>query len=179
MSNQFIGEIRVWACNFAPRDWIMCNGQLLAIQQYTTLFSILGTTFGGDGRSTFGLPNFPGQAPMEQGHGAGLTTRVLGEELGESSVTLLTSQIPSHDHKVNGAIGGTGSGTGEFTGVPSAQAWLGTSAPGSCYSTGSANAQLASQAIGLMGASGPHDNMQPYLALNFCIAANGMFPPRG
>src|ERR1700748_1317283 len=105
MSDQFVAEIRIFAGNFAPKGWAMCNGQLLPISQNTALFSLLGTTYGGDGKSTFALPNLQGSAPMQQGQGPGLSQRFLGEQAGEQSVTLLQTEMPAHSHGVQAATG--------------------------------------------------------------------------
>jgi len=180
MSNQYIGEIRIWACNFAPRDWAFCNGQVMGITQNTALFALIGTYYGGNGQTTFGLPDFRGRAPVEQGHGSGLTTRVIGEMGGEANETLLYSEMPNHTHSVFGAVSGQGGSGQERVAKPTSQAYLGVSgmAGNNLYSTGTANAQLAPSAIGPAGGSTAHNNMQPFLALNFCIATSGVFPPR-
>lgn len=179
MSQPYLAEIRIWACNFAPRGWAFCNGQLMAITQNTALFSIIGTYYGGDGRTTFALPNFQGSAAMDWGNGAGLTSRVVGESLGEPNVTLLTSEMPMHTHGVFGANPGSGAGGVEAVNTPSAQTWLGGSVPGSTYSTTTPTTNLAMQAISIAGGSLPHENMQPYLAMNYCISLEGVFPSRG
>lgn len=179
MSQPYLAEIRIWACNFAPRGWAFCNGQLMAIAQNTALFSIIGTYYGGDGRTTFALPNFQGRAAMDWGDGAGLTSRVVGESLGEPNVTLLTSEMPMHTHGVFGANPGSGAGAVEAVNTPSAQTWLGASVPGGTYSTATPTTNLAMQAISIAGGSLPHENMQPYLAMNYCISLEGVFPSRG
>jgi microcystin-dependent protein len=178
MSQPFVAEIRIWACNFAPYGWAFCNGQLLPISQYSAVFAVIGTFYGGDGRTTFGLPNFPGRGAIDQGTGQGLTTRVIGQTLGEEIVGLLTSEMPIHNHTINGAIAASGEGAAEYTNTPSADAWIGESSPGNMYVSGPANTLMAPQAITLTGGSLPHMNMQPYLALNFCIALQGIFPAR-
>jgi len=174
MSDPFLGEIRIFPFNFAPRGWVMCNGQLLPISQYTALFSLLGTTYGGNGTSNFALPNFLGRFPIAQGQGPGLTLRDEGEVGGEATVTLLTTEIPQHNHVVNCAAGG-GDGT------PSAAIFGGGGRgkqPGyAAYASGSAK-QMSASAVAQSGGSQPHDNMMPYLTLNFCIAINGVFPAR-
>jgi microcystin-dependent protein len=179
MSEPFLAEIRIWACNFAPRGWVFCDGQLMAISQNTALFSLLGTTFGGDGRTTFALPDMKGRAAMEWGSGPGLTTRIIGQQLGEQGVTLLTSEIPSHNHVISAADPGAGGGAAERSNTPTDQSWIGPSNPGSNYSTNAPDTHFAQQAIGQSGGSIPHLNMQPYEVLNFCIATEGIFPSRG
>jgi microcystin-dependent protein len=174
MSDQFVAEIRIFPFNFAPKGWAFCNGQLLPLSQNTALFSLLGTFYGGDGKSTFALPDLQGRAPNHQGQGAGLSDYFLGQSAGSESVTLLESEIPAHNHQ---AFGSTGSGPAS----PADSAW-GTGVgrtPPPTYVDGSPNVIMSAQATGIAGASFPHNNMQPYLALNFCIALQGIFPPRG
>lgn len=177
MAEPYIAEIRIWACNFAPRGWAFCNGQLMSIAQNTALFSLIGTIYGGDGRTTFALPNFQGTTSMHWGNGPGLTTRVIGEMSGEEQVTLLMSEMPQHSHPMFGATPGAGAGAVEAVNTPSAEAWLGASAPGATYAT-SPNSTLAVQAIGMDGGSLAHNNMQPLLTMNYCIAMEGIFPAR-
>ncbi len=157
MSDPFVAEIRMFAGNFAPRGWALCNGQLLQISQNTALFSLLGTTYGGDGKSTFALPNLQGRAPMHAGSGPGLSPHFLGEEAGVNSVTLLTSEMPSHSHLLLGtnARAGVGSPDGNVL-----------------------NRGMDPNMVGPSGGSQPHNNMQPYLALTFIIALQGVYPPR-
>ncbi len=174
MADPYIGEIKMFGGNFAPRMYAFCNGQLLPIAQNTALFSILGTTYGGNGQTTFGLPNLQGRAPMNQGRGPGLTPRTLGELGGEAAVTLLTSEMPSHNHlmQCNDAAGDANSpsnatfGTSGGRGRPAFYAGQGT------------NVAMSPQAIGVNGQSQPHNNMQPYLAVSFIIALQGVYPPR-
>jgi microcystin-dependent protein len=175
MSDQFIAEIRIFPFNFAPYGWAMCNGQILAISQYTALFSLLGTTYGGNGTSNFALPNFQGVAPMHSGNGAGLTPRVIGETGGEASVTLLASQIPAHTHSFSGGPGGR---AGTVT-TPTNNA-VSTGAQGDgIYSTVTPpNVVMNPLALATTGGGQPHNNLMPYLVLNFCIALTGIFPPR-
>jgi microcystin-dependent protein len=177
----FIGEIRAFGFNYAPNGWAFCDGRQLPIAQYSALFSLLGTSFGGNGVTTFGLPNLQSQASMHWGQGPGLSPRVLGETGGESTVTLQTSQMPSHTHNVIGATG-AGSVPGQLTGTPSSTVWLGNSTPVSAYSSLPAGVQLdatlANVAIGPTGGSQPHQNEQPLLAVNFCIALEGVYPSR-
>ena len=173
MSEAFIGEVRVFAGTFAPRNWAFCNGQLLPISQNTALFSLLGTFYGGDGKSTFALPNMQGNAPMHQGQGSGLSSRFLGEEGGAETVTLLQSEIPAHTHGLmaqSTPLGGTV--------VPQDNSYNRT-ASGNLYNTSAVNlVPMAPEAIAPAGGSLPHNNMMPYLTLNFCIALQGIFPPR-
>jgi microcystin-dependent protein len=176
MSDQFVAEIRIFAGNFAPKGWAFCNGQLLPISQNTALFSLLGTTYGGDGKSTFGLPNLQGSAPLQQGQGPGLTLRDLGETGGSSTVSLLQSEIPAHSHAVSGtAVAGT-------TGVPAPTLTWAASATGRTppplYFNGSPNASMSPGALSNAGGDLPHNNMQPFLGLTFIIALQGIFPPR-
>jgi microcystin-dependent protein len=177
MSDPFVAEIRIFAGNFAPKGWAFCNGQLLPLSQNTALFSLLGTTYGGDGKSTFALPNLQGMAPMHPGQGPGLSLHDLGESGGGQSVALLSSQMPSHTHNANclstsGDIGSPGLwaatlGAGRQTAPPN-------------YATARPNiAAMNPLAIGIAGGNQPHNNMSPYLTLNFIIALQGVFPPRG
>jgi microcystin-dependent protein len=175
MSQPFLGEIRMFGFNFAPRGWLLCNGQTLAISQYAALFSLLGTTYGGNGTSTFQLPNLQGQVPIHQGTGGG-GTYVMGETGGSSNVSLLANNMPIHTHLVN--VDGNASGKN----TPSGN-FLGTVPPlapvdNKVYSAGPANATMAATAVGTAGGNVPHNNMQPFLVVNFCIAMVGLFPTR-
>jgi microcystin-dependent protein len=172
----YIGEVRAFGFNYAPVGWAFCDGQLLSISQYTALFSILGTTYGGDGVSNFALPNLQNGAPMHWGSGQGLTPRTLGEVLGTNSVTLTAAETPSHNHTIQTA---QANAPAQESGTPSGTSWLGNSLPGTAYSdsTAALDSSLAPNAIGVSGGSQPHQNMQPILALNFCIALEGIFPP--
>jgi len=173
MSDPFVAEIRMFAGNFAPTGWAMCNGQLMPISQNTALFSLLGTFYGGDGKSTFGLPDLQGCAPMHQGQGSGLSDRFLGETSGSEFVTLIQSEMPLHTHQVQGNFN-----LGDLF-TPSAATVLANSDPGSAYSTASANlVQMSPQAAQAAGGSLPHNNMQPYLAVVFILALQGVFPAR-
>ena len=176
MSDPFVAEIRMFGFDFAPTGWAQCNGQLLPISQNTALFSLLGTTYGGDGKSTFALPDLQANAAMMPGQGQGLSLRDLGEIGGSESVTLLQSEIPFHTHTMMGFTQVPGDLFG-----PTAQsnAVLARSNNGAVYNTNTAGAvQMAPQALAPSGGSLPHNNMQPYLALNFCIAMQGIFPAR-
>lgn len=170
MADQFVAEIRLFAGNFAPTGWAFCNGQLMAIASNTALFSLLGTTYGGDGRSTFALPNLQGCAPMHPGQGPGLSLHDLGETGGVQTVTLSNDEIPAHTHLLNVSSqpGSAMSPAGNYL-AASTQRNVGYAA--------SANTSMHASELGSAAAT-PHDNMQPYLALNFIIALQGIFPPR-
>jgi microcystin-dependent protein len=169
----FVAEIRIFPFNFAPTGWAFCDGQLLPLSQNTALFSLLGTTYGGDGKSTFALPNMQGNAPMHPGQGPGLSLHDLGETGGEQTVTLLETEIPSHSHSVgaqNIALGGVATPAGNTLNRP---------ASGNLYNLASPSpVAMSPQAILAAGGNGPHNNLQPYLTLNFCIALQGVYPPR-
>jgi microcystin-dependent protein len=172
--DNFLGEIRIFAGSFAPRGWALCNGQLLSITQNTALFSLLGTNYGGDGRSSFGLPNLADSVPMHFGTGPGLTTRDLGEAGGSPAVSLLTTAMPAHNHVPMGE----GSAIGE-TRTTSGTAWGSATRSGSNrYAADSNLVPMSPLALGITGGSQPHNNMQPYLGLNFIIALEGIFPQR-
>jgi microcystin-dependent protein len=173
MSDPFVAEIRIFAFNFAPKGWAMCNGQLLPISQNTALFSLLGTTYGGDGKSTFALPDMQGSAPMQAGQGPGLSLRDLGEVGGVDNVTLLVSEIPVHTHTVNA---GGNFDVGD-TNVPPGNI-IAKSTNGFAYIGLQNQTMMAFQALPPAGGGLPHNNMQPYLTLNFCIAMQGIFPAR-
>ena len=178
MSEPFIAEVRMWGCNFAPRGWAFCDGQLIAISSNTALFSIIGTIYGGDGRTTMGLPNLTDKSPMQQGRGPGLSNRTIGQFGGANEVTLTEAQIPTHDHVVRGVSEGGSSAT------PTNELFMGQDKSGrqeniSYLSTETVtNTNLAQQAIGAEGAGQPHENRQPFLGVNFCIALQGVFPSR-
>lgn len=176
MADQFVGEIRIVGFNFAPTGWALCNGQLMPISQNTALFSLLGTTYGGDGKTTFALPNLQGMAPLQAGQGPGLSLYDLGQSGGESSVTLLTSEMPIHNHVVSAR-----SGSGDVDN-PSAATWCSAhvgKTPLNMYSaTVGSGPVMNAVAIGPAGGNLPHNNMPPYLTINFIIALQGIFPPR-
>jgi len=175
MSDQFVAEIRIFPFNFAPKGWAFCDGQLLPISQNTALFSLLGTTYGGDGKSTFGLPDLQGCAPMQQGQGPGLSQRFLGETGGEQNVTLLQTEMPAHTHTAQGSS----TVAGQLT--PVGNAWAsGQKGFGSFYvqSAPATNVQMSPLGTSINGGSLPHNNMMPFLTLNFCIALQGIFPAR-
>ncbi len=177
MSDEFLGEIRIFACNFAPYGWALCNGQLLPLSQNTALFSLLGTNYGGNGQSNFALPDFQEMAPMHWGQGVGLTERVIGETGGVDTLSLLQSEIPVHSHPVivNEDSGNTSVAAGGLW----AEAQRGRAA-GRMYAPLNASpVTMSPQAAGVSGGGMPHNNMPPYLVLNFCIAMQGIYPPRG
>ena len=175
MSEPYIGEIRMFGGNFAPTGWALCDGQLLSIAQNSALFSILGTTFGGNGQTTFALPDLRGRVPMHWGQGPGLTPRTIGESSGSETVTLLSTQMPAHTHTLN-----ANSGQGDsFTppGAVPAGAVDSTQQPLNIYSS-TINTTMNPAAIGAAGGSQPHQNMQPYLCVTFIIALQGIYPSR-
>jgi microcystin-dependent protein len=171
VADPFLAEIRIFPFNFAPRGWAFCNGQLLPISQNTALFALLGTTYGGDGKSTFALPGLEGNAPMHPGQGQGLSLRDLGEIGGSQFVTLLQSEIPAHTHTLSAAAGDPAE-SNDPTNNAMARANL------NVYRPLQQTANMAVQTLSVSGGSQPHNNMQPYLTLNFCIALQGIFPQR-
>jgi microcystin-dependent protein len=174
MSNPFVAEIRIFCGNFAPKGWALCNGQLLPISQNTALFSLLGTTYGGDGKSNFALPNLQGSAPMQAGQGPGLSLRDLGETGGEQTVTLLQTEMPAHTHGIQA------SPTGGIT-SPANNTWGGGLKgfpPAYSPSVPASNVQMSPFATSISGGNLPHNNMPPFLGLTFIIALQGVFPAR-
>jgi len=173
VTQPYIGQIIIVGFTFAPVNYAFCNGQLQSISQNEALFAILGTTFGGDGVTTFALPNIQERGVMSWGQGPGLTNRVLGELDGVPTVTLTSAQIPQHTHTLFGATGGAASG------VPTTQAYFGASGPGQAYTDVLTNpVVMEPRTVTTTGGSLPHENMQPFLVLNFCIALFGIFPSR-
>jgi microcystin-dependent protein len=174
VTNPFVAEIRIGGFNFAPTGWAECEGQLLPVTQNTALFSLLGTTYGGNGASTFALPDLRGSAVMHPGQGQGLSQRLLGEEGGSSSITLLTSEMPFHTHSVQG------SGLAASTGNPSNQTVIARGFGGSSYKQApfAAPVPMSPQALTPAGGDLPHNNLMPYLVLKYIIALQGVFPQR-
>jgi microcystin-dependent protein len=174
MADPFVAEIRIFPFNFAPKGWAWCDGQLLPISQNTALFSLLGTTYGGDGKSTFALPDLEGRVPMHPGQGPGLSLHDLGETGGSETVTLLESEIPSHSHALSAAaVPADGPNpAGALTAAPASD---------NIYTppAGAPLVSMAPEALPPAGGDQPHNNLQPYLTFYFCIALQGVFPPRG
>jgi microcystin-dependent protein len=169
----FVAEIRIFPFNFAPKGWAFCDGQLLPLSQNTALFSLLGTTYGGNGKSNFALPNMQGNVPMHPGQGPGLSLHDLGETGGSETVTLLESEIPAHSHALmcQGAPADTPTPIGDsFARVIGATPYL--------PPAGAPLVAMSANALAPAGGDQPHNNMQPYLTLNFCIALQGVYPPR-
>lgn len=174
MAEPFIAQIKMWACNFAPRSWAHCNGQLLPISQNTALFSLLGTTFGGDGRTTVGLPNLQGRAALHVGHGPGLSTRILGETGGVTAVTLNLSMMPAHTHNANAKTpGGNPSASNTVWGTSQA-----AKAAANFYAPAGTLVDMHTNALLPVGGGQQHNNLMPYTTVNFCIALQGIYPPR-
>lgn len=173
MSDPFVAEIRIVPINFAPKGWAFCNGQLLPLSQNTALFSLLGTTYGGNGKSNFALPDLQGRAPMHPGQGPGLSLHDLGESAGSETVTLLASEMPAHTHAALKGFNFNGNATTP-QGAGFARAGDGTR----LYATGPASTATG-PGLTPSGGDMPHNNMQPYLTMNFIIALQGIFPPRG
>ncbi|GIP43294.1 microcystin dependent MdpB family protein [Paenibacillus sp. J45TS6] len=171
----YVGEIRLFAGTYAPRDWEFCNGQTLQIQENSVLFSVIGNQFGGDGETTFQLPDLRGRAPMHSGQGIGLTPRAFGKPDGEAQVTLLEAEIPSHSHTPQTQLKGS-----ELS--PEGAVWTPTSKIGKNaapkYYSNTPSVSMNPLAIGTTGESQPHNNMQPYTELNFIIALQGVFPEK-
>ena len=178
MSSPFLGEIRAFGFNFAPKGWTMCNGQQLSIQQNAALFSLLGTQYGGNGVTTFALPDLRGRTAVNQGQGPGLSSYVIGEVTGTETVTLISTQMPQHNHlwAANNALGDHPSPLNNFLSgakIPT------NNTPVPTYAApGGATVPLATAMIGLNGGNQPHQNMQPYLVVTYCIALQGIFPSR-
>ncbi|MGD0681343.1 MAG: tail fiber protein [Terracidiphilus sp.] len=174
----FLGEIRMVGFNFAPTGWALCNGQTLPISQYTALFSLLGTTYGGNGTTTFNLPDLQGRVPIHQGNGSGLSPYVIGQKGGAENVTLLVNQMPTHNHLVN-VNNQPGSNPDPTNGIL-AEGNNGARPPvlAHNYTAAAATGSLAPTAIAASGGNLPHTNIQPYLTVNFIIALVGIFPSR-
>jgi microcystin-dependent protein len=176
MSEPYVGEIRMAGFNFAPVGWALCNGQLLAISQNPVLFTLVGTTYGGDGQSTFALPNLQGRIPINQGQGPGLSPYVIGQLAGSETVALVAAQLPQHGHslRANGDAASSANPTGDYL----ARARIPSLASGGVpvYAPAAAAAAMNDGAIAPSGASQPHDNMMPFQCVNFIIALEGIFP---
>lgn len=168
----YLGEIRIFAGNYAPSGWALCDGTLLSVAQNSALYSIIGALYGGDGRTTFALPNFQGCAPVHQGTGPGLTPRTVGEVGGSSAITLDETQIPNHTHGVNAQLSPTGS-------APTGAVWASSAASrGPQIYSSNIDTPMSPLALGVTGGSNPHNNMQPFLAMNFIISLEGNYPPK-
>ncbi|WP_005035777.1 phage tail protein [Holophaga foetida] len=183
MADPFVAEIRIFNFNFAPTGWAFCDGQLLPLSQNTALFSLLGTFYGGDGKSTYALPDLQGRAPMHPGQGPGLSLHGLGETSGSDTVTLLQSEIPSHTHSLQAKDeGNTFLPQGHYLASVPGKTVLGVAKPQPPFfadpPVNSPVVALKSDSIVPTGGDQPHNNLQPYLTLNFCIALQGVFPPR-
>jgi microcystin-dependent protein len=170
MTDQFLGEMRVYPFNIVPTGWALCNGQLMPITQNTALFSLLGTTYGGNGASTFGLPDMQDSVPMHPGQGPGLSLRVLGEASGVDSVALLASEMPAHTHFMSHSVRSADNLNPEALALGTGNAIYVAPPP--------VSGQLAPQALPPAGGGLPHNNLMPYMTLSFCIALQGLFPAR-
>jgi microcystin-dependent protein len=172
MADPFVAEIRIFPFNFAPKGWAWCDGQLLPLSQNTALFSLLGTTYGGDGKSNFALPDLQGRASMHPGQGPGLSLHDLGETGGSETVTLLESEIPAHSHgmSVSSQLGLENQVTDQLFAMGDGI---------NLYAPANSLTSMSDQALALAGGDQPHNNLQPYLTFYFCIALQGVFPPRG
>jgi microcystin-dependent protein len=177
MTDPYLAEIRIFPFNFPPRGWATCDGQLLSISQNTALFSLLGTNYGGDGRSTFGLPDLRGRVPIAQGQGPGLSQYSVGEELGSDAVTVLVSGMPAHSHTLNAEDPAVQPADQS---APSPTSVLASSTGGFAYRPNASTqpVQMSAAEVQSLGGGQPHNNLQPYLTLTFCIALQGIFPPR-
>lgn len=175
MANPFLAEIRIFTGNFAPKGWALCDGQLMPISQNTALFSLLGTTYGGDGKSNFALPDLQGCAPLQAGQGPGLSLRDLGETGGEQTVTLLETEMPAHSHSAQGSTG-----SNQTTPVNNSWASGAKFGGGNLYipSTPASNVQMSPFGTSKSGGGLPHNNMPPFLGLTFIMALQGVFPAR-
>lgn len=179
MADPFVGEIRILPYMFAPRGWAYCDGQLIAISQNTALFSLYGTTYGGNGRTNFALPNMQGRVPLQEGHGPGLTNYTLGEKTGTDTVTLVPAQLPEHNHQVRVANVNADrrTPTGEYLGIARRQSRQTTVAQ-SAYAGMSGPVDMSAAAISSTGGGEAHENRQPFLAINFCCSLFGTYPSR-
>ncbi|HTQ15247.1 MAG TPA: tail fiber protein [Rhizomicrobium sp.] len=180
MSDPFVAEIRIFPFNFPPKGWAWCNGQLLPLSQNTALFSLLGTTYGGDGKSNFALPNLQGSTPLFWGQGPGLSLYDIGQTGGSETVTLIQSELPSHGHTLNAqtAAGTTSTATNNTLAEGQWNNGQGQSGGLQYYTATAPNTSMGPFADAPAGSSLPHNNMMPYLTLYFCIALQGVYPPR-
>jgi microcystin-dependent protein len=172
MADPFVAEIRIFPFNFPPKGWAWCDGQLLPLSQNTALFSLLGTTYGGNGKSNFALPDLRGKAAMQPGQGPGLSLHDLGETGGSETVTLLESEIPSHSHAMRGSIDDAD------LQIPQSFTTMAKSGGQNMYSGTATPVSMDGNALAPAGGDAPHNNMMPYLTFHFCIALQGVFPPR-
>jgi microcystin-dependent protein len=179
MSQPYVGEIRALGFNFAPVNWAFCNGQPLPISQFDALYAVIGTTYGGDGQTTFNAPNLQGQVPMHWGNGPSGFNTIIGQVQGTTTVTLTQAQTPSHSHVISAASLPAG-GVVTRTAAPNANSYLSDTSPDTVYkdTTPVFNTNFAANMLSTAGGSQPHDNMQPYLAINFCMSLFGIFPSR-
>ena len=173
MADPFVAEIRIFPFNFAPKGWAWCDGQLMPLSQNTALFSLLGTTYGGNGKSNFALPNLQGRAPMHPGQGPGLSLHDLGESAGSETVTLLESEMPAHSHALNSQPVPGDSATPQANAYARVIGATPYRAP-----SGATLVPMAPEALAPAGGDAPHNNMMPFLTFYFCIALQGVFPPR-
>ena len=176
MDQPFIGMIAMFGFNFAPRGWILCNGQLMSIAQNTALFSLLGTTYGGDGQTTFGLPNLQSRVPIGMGQGPGLSSYVIGQQAGEENHTLLSTEMPTHNHFMTAS--GDAPTQATAMGASLASQVRGGTTMSTIYTNGATTPVQMASATSLAGGNQPHNNIQPYLAINYSIALQGIFPSR-
>jgi microcystin-dependent protein len=173
-----IAEIRLFAGNFAPRNWAFCSGQILSIAQNTALFALLGTTYGGNGQTTFALPDFRGRVAVGTGQGPGLSPIVLGQVAGEPTHTLITAEMPAHNHPISGSASGLANNANPTGNSLAIGAVASDNSPVNMYNTAAPSALLNGQTCGIAGGSQPHNNMQPYLGMNYIICLFGIFPSR-
>jgi len=188
--DSFIGEVRIFGFDYAPVDWAFCDGQRVPISQYQALYGVIGNTFGGDGRTYFNLPNLPGLVVMGTGAGPGLTVRDIGEVVGTPAVALAVAQMPPHEHSLNAAVETSPPQDTKVTAAPGPDTFIdrklrktpdGKYTISKSFSTqegGAEKVMLHPSSIGVAGTSAPHENRQPYLAMNYCISLQGEWPPR-
>lgn len=175
MTEPYLAQIKIFAGTFAPRGYALCWGQIIAIQQNTALFSLLGTQYGGNGQTTFALPDLRGRTPLGQGSGAGLSPYVVGEQIGTENETIISTEMPMHNHQISGAV----VPNTNTVNTPGPTSMFSNATPNKLYAVTNANLlQLAPQSITFVGGNQSHNNRQPYLALNFIIATSGIFPAR-